>query len=96
MDQVWKTDDTITAAKLNGDIAYTTAETYTGDKLTQVDESIGGVLRRRNTYTYTGDDLTGINVKVYDTDGATVVGEYNEVLAYAGGVLAGTTRTVVT
>lgn len=96
MENVWKSGDTITADRLNGNIAYTTSLTYTGDDLTGINESIGGTLRRRTTLTYTSGDLTGINVKVYDTDGTTIIEEYNDTLTYTSDDLTSTARVVVT
>jgi hypothetical protein len=72
----------------------TTTLTYAGGNLTQVDETISGVLRRRTTLTYTGSDLTGVNVKVYDTDGLTILKEYTDTLTYTDGDLTSVVRVV--
>ncbi len=85
----------------SGDLPWggiTKTPTYnqgTGD-VDRIDELVGGKLLRRRTYTYTGDDLTSVNIRVYDDDGATVIGEVTDTLSYeANGDWIGTTRAVV-
>ncbi len=60
-----------------------TKDPVTGD-ITQSNEVIvaTGKLLRRRTYTYTGYNLSGINIKVYDDDGATVIGEASDAISY--------------
>ncbi|MDF2612770.1 MAG: hypothetical protein K0S71_556 [Clostridia bacterium] len=68
---------------------------YTNERLTRVDEKIGGTLRKRTTLSYTGENLTGVNVKVYGTNGTTVTGEHNDVITYTNGTLSNVQRTVI-
>ena len=68
------------------------------DDITQSDEVIvaSGKLLRRRTYAYTDEDLTTINIKVYDDDGVTVIGEVTDTLSYNGdGDWTSTTRVVI-
>ena len=72
----------------------TTDLIYTGDNLTQVDETVSSVLRRRTTLSYSGDDLTSVNVKIYDEDGTTILEEFTDTLIYTDGALTSVTRVV--
>lgn len=75
--------------------AVTTTMTRTDGVLTQVDESIGGTLRKRTALTYTGGVLTESTETVYDTDGTTVLKQWTDTLTYTDGVLTSTVRAVI-
>lgn len=68
--------------------------TYTGNNITQIDETVGGVLRRRTDLTYTGDKVNTIRVRVYDTSGTTVLKDYTDTFAYSGDNISSITRAV--
>ena len=69
--------------------------TRTDGLLTQVDEKMDTVLRRRTTLTRTGGLLASINVKIYQADGITVEQEYTDTLTRSEGILTSVARTVV-
>ena len=68
---------------------------YTDGKLTQVNETVGGVLWRRTDLTYTGDDLTSVRVRVYASNGTTVISDYTDTLTYTSDSLTSVARKVV-
>lgn len=74
---------------------FATTLTYTGGALTRVDESLGGVLRKRTTLSYTDEVLTSVNEQIYGLDGVAVEMEYIDTLNYTDGTLTSVTRTVV-
>jgi hypothetical protein len=69
--------------------------TYTNGDLTQVDEVMDGVLRKRTTLNYNDGDLTSVNEKIYALDGSAVEIEYTDSLSYSGGDLVSVSRTVL-
>jgi hypothetical protein len=100
----WATSDPITTGDLNrveGNILYlgepisvTRNLVYTSGRLTQVNETVGGILWRRTDLTYTGDTLTSARTRVYASNGTTVVSDYTDTLTYISGELTSVTRTV--
>lgn len=75
--------------------AGTSSYTWSGDKVTQVNEYESGVLSRKTSYTYDIDDnISSINVKVYFTDGVTILRDWTVSFTFVGGVVTATTRTV--
>lgn len=72
-----------------------TSLTFTDGNLTQVDVTLSGVLRRRETLAYTGGSLTSVNVKVYTSDGVTIAKEYTDTLTYVDGNLSNVQRMVI-
>lgn len=72
----------------------TVTPTYSGENLTQVDETVGGVLRRRTNLTYSGDNISTVRVRVYNTDGTTVLKDYTDTYNYSGENISSVTRAV--
>lgn len=75
--------------------AVTTLHNDEQGNLVRVDESVGGVLRRRTTLSYSSGNLASVNVKLYAEDGATVEDEWTDTLTYASGQLTKVTRAVI-
>lgn len=74
--------------------AMVATPTYTGSNITQVNETVGGVLRRRTDLTYTVDNVSTVRVQIYGTDGTTVLKDYTDTYAYSGDNISSITRTV--
>lgn len=68
----------------HGYFASTTEFTYDGDKLTQADESISGVLRLRTTLNYTDGVLSSVREQEYANDGVTIIKDYTKSISYTG------------
>jgi len=74
--------------------AVTATPTYSGSNITQVNETVGGVLRRRTDLTYSSDNISTVRVRVYDTNGTTVLKDYTDTYAYSGENISSITRAV--
>jgi hypothetical protein len=68
---------------------------YTSGVLTSVSETVNSILFKLTTLTYTSGVLTLVNTKYYDTDGTTIIYNYNETLNYVSGVLTTITKVVL-
>lgn len=101
----WTSEDppaTTDFNRIEGNILYldetinvTKSLVYTSGRLTLVNETVGGVLWRRTNLTYTGNDLSSVRVRVYASNGITVVSDHTDTLAYTAGELTSVTREVV-
>lgn len=72
-----------------------TTLSYTDGVLTEVLENVNSVNYQRTTLSYTDSVLTGVNVKRYDTDGTTIIQEWNETLTYTDSILTGVSKVEV-
>lgn len=64
------------------------------NKLSEVNETISGVLYRKTTLNRTNGKLTSVNVKIYDTDGITVIKDYTDTLVKTNNKLTSVERVV--
>lgn len=79
------------------DVAKITSElVYDEGVLIQVNDTNtdSGILVRKTDLSYTSDDLTPIRVRLYASNGTTVIRDYIDTLNYASGVLNTITRVV--
>jgi hypothetical protein len=75
--------------------AFTQEIIYAGDDITQIDSKIATVLRLRESITYVADQITEINIKVFDTDGITILQEFTDTISYDDNKIDEITRAVV-
>jgi len=75
--------------------AFTQEIIYTGDNITQIDSKISTVLRLRESITYVADQITEINIKVFDTDGITILQEFTDTVSYDDDKIDEITRVVI-
>ena len=79
-----------------GDYTHTITNTYTNGLITQVDETVSGVLRKRWTYSYDANgNLTSVNTKIYASDGVTILKQFTDTYSYTAGEITSVQRTVV-
>lgn len=69
--------------------------TYDNGNLVKTEVEIDSVLRKEESLTYNNGNLVNVNVKYFDTDGTTVILEYDDILTYDEGLLIKTERSVV-
>lgn len=80
----------------NFNYAYTTEYTYTNGNISVVDYKISTVLRRKDTITYDGsNNISTINIKVYASDGTTIVKEYTDTITYSVDNITNVARSVI-
>ena len=79
-----------------GDYTHTITNTYTNGLITQVDETVSGVLRKRWTYSYDANgNLTSVNTKIYASDGVTILKQFTDTYSYTAGEITSVQRRVV-
>lgn len=75
--------------------AATTTLTRTDGALSRVDESVGGVLRRRTDLVRAGGVLSEVTVTVYAPNGTTISRRWKDTLNRSNGALQSVTRVVL-
>ena len=72
-------------------VGTTVALTYSGGQVTEELMSItsSGLALRRNTYTYSSGQLSTEVVRVYGTDGTTIIGQVTRTYSYTSGRVTG-------
>lgn len=68
--------------------------TYDGDDMVKREDFVEAVLRRETTYVYTDGNITGKTVKLFDTDGVTVLKQYTDIITYTGDEITNMARDV--